>query len=312
MLAFVVLAVSSPAAFAKDQGSNIACGTTIMQSTTLSGDVGPCSGNGIVIGSGYVQLNCAGHRVEGTSSSGVGIGTQQSGVTIVNCDVQGFGTGFASFSGSDNTFVHNTAERNRMNGFVVVGGSFESFTNNVASDNGKDGFVISFGDGSRLTNNKATDNTANGISVYFSSHNVLVNNEAHGNGQVGIGVLGSYNNLTNNKAMQNQQQGFELMYAFNNTLINNHAENNNLNGFTIYRSSGNIFQNNAGNSNNYRGFFDATTGGTGTSSTRNIYTHNQCNGDKFGGSNPAALCSSDNGHDSDNGQSPGNGHGPRA
>lgn len=78
------------------------CGTVVTTDTTLGADVGPCSGDGLVIGASHIVLNCAGHSISADTSREISIGVSLVGinltgmtkVTIENCYVSGFLYGF--------------------------------------------------------------------------------------------------------------------------------------------------------------------------------------------------------------------------
>ena len=186
MLAFT--AAASPAALADHGRKGLSCGTTITQSTTLDADVGPCTGNGIILGASNIILNCDGHSVTGKSPSGVGIGTAQSGDAVENCAVRGFGTGFLVYQGSLDTLSNDVATGNKMNGFVILEGVQTSVTDSQAQGNGMAGFVVTFGDGAQFANDEASRTAGEGFTVYFASGNTFTGDRAEGNGQAGFGV----------------------------------------------------------------------------------------------------------------------------
>src|ERR671938_598852 len=87
----VVLSPAGPAG-----ASHVTCGQMIMSRTILDSDVGPCSGNGIIIGADGVSLDLNGHQVFGTSEFGEGAGIlvfRKTGVTISNGTVRAFDGG---------------------------------------------------------------------------------------------------------------------------------------------------------------------------------------------------------------------------
>lgn len=289
LLALSVLALSAPAlAKGSEGGMSLACGTTITSSVTLKSDVGPCPGNGIVLGADEITLNCAGHSVTGTVSSEAGIGTQNNDVKVVNCNVSGFFVGFAVYQGTGDSFVSDSAQHNMQHGFLVLEGSNATFTNDEAVGNGGSGFAVTLGDGSTLTNDRATSNGVAGFAIYLSSRDSLVNDEADGNGQAGFGVTGSSNSLVNDRASGNLQHGFDFLLSFNNTLTHDEASGNNGDGFAFYLSANNAVHNSVAEHNAF-GFLDLTSGG-GTAGTRNFYTDNVCTGNLYGGSHPGGLC----------------------
>lgn len=144
------------------------CGQTITRSTTLTADVGPCEGDGIVIGADNIRLNLNGHTISGTH--GPGSGNQagirlpfRSGVTV---------TGHPGRSGKTGTVTGFDA------GVVVNGGSGNTIEDLTVRDNiGPDDTVnATLGDG---------------IVLFHSGSNRIINNVVSHNGRFdGIGVLG--------------------------------------------------------------------------------------------------------------------------
>ncbi|MBA3956730.1 MAG: right-handed parallel beta-helix repeat-containing protein, partial [Acidimicrobiia bacterium] len=150
------LGYASPAA-----ADHVTCGTVLTEDTTLDGDVGPCSGGGIVIETDGITLDLNGHSVLGTPQQpgeGAGILLRQvEGVTVFNGTV-------AHFDG----------------GVVVEGGTGNSIGRIIARDN--------VGRSSSHPTAPATL-YGDGIAVQSSTHNRIVENHTVGNGPFsGIGL----------------------------------------------------------------------------------------------------------------------------
>ncbi|CAN5871304.1 hypothetical protein BH23ACT1_BH23ACT1_08070 [soil metagenome] len=149
------LGYASPAA-----ADHVTCGTVLTEDTTLDGDVGPCSGGGIVIETDGITLDLNGHSVLGTPQPGEGAGIllrQVEGVTVFNGTV-------AHFDG----------------GVVVEGGTRNSIGRIIARDN--------VGRSSSHPTAPATL-YGDGIAVQSSTHNRIVDNHTVGNGPFsGIGL----------------------------------------------------------------------------------------------------------------------------
>ncbi len=146
----------------------ITCGQVITQSTTLHNDVGPCTGDGLVVGASDIQINLNGKRVFGNGSSpifpdaSVGIRLRNtSRVTVSNGRVDNFAAGVAIEGGERNAVVRVTAQDN-------------------------------IGSGS---------NYGDGIAIFNSSRNLVYESRALRNGPYsGISMVGSssYNSIRNN------------------------------------------------------------------------------------------------------------------
>lgn len=154
-IAFIALGttLANPASAAA-----VACGQVVTQSTTLTADVGPCPGDGIVIGANNITLDLAGHRVFGTDGKGDGNAAgirvpMRTGVTVRRGTVSGFNAGV-----------------------LIAGGSHNLVSNMIIRDNIGPGGAAVLGDG---------------VAVFHSAANRLVNNLVVHNGPFdGIGILG--------------------------------------------------------------------------------------------------------------------------
>ena len=155
-----------------------ACGSTITQSTTLAGNVGPCPGAGLVIGASNITLDLNGHSVSGSLNQYGTASTQSAGIelqgttgsTVENGDVSGFAVGVLINTGSANVVKGIDSNHN----VGPVGGA-------------------QYGDG---------------ISVWGSNGNVVEMNTVADNGPFsGISLVDSSNN---NRVFDNQVTGNNL------------------------------------------------------------------------------------------------------
>lgn len=123
-------AVTALAAFAVFVGSGLAapvpasaagaiqCGSVITASVTLTADVGPCPGDGLVVTGSNITIDLGGHSVIGTftqlapmpptnNSDGVGVHLMQaSGVTVTDGTIYHFAAGVRLDGGSGNSITH--------------------------------------------------------------------------------------------------------------------------------------------------------------------------------------------------------------
>jgi len=122
----------------------ISCGDTIMQSTGLTADIGPCPQDGLIIGADNITLDCNGHTVSGFGTgfgTGIEVPDGISGVTIKNCQVTEFGgNGFNIFSPS-NKLLDNTVTNNGV-GFNIVGVNNNELQGNIVTNNNGAGFLL--------------------------------------------------------------------------------------------------------------------------------------------------------------------------
>ena len=168
--------LASPAAM---RSGRLSCGDVITKNTTLTANIGPCAGNGIIIGADNITLNLNGHTVAGTGSRADGTGgirlPNRKGVTV---------TGRPGSSGIRATVSGFAA------GVVVNGGSGNTIENlNVRDNFGPDGYDDNFQPVALL---------GDGIVLFKSASNQIINNVVSNNGAYdGIGIfgLGSNSNL---------------------------------------------------------------------------------------------------------------------
>jgi parallel beta-helix repeat protein len=194
-LAFLPMpALATPPVFAAP-----ACGDIITVSTTLTADVGPCSGlpsfAGLEIAGNNIVLNCAGHTISGPGGGGLTVGIILDGlvgVTIKNCNITGFRIGL--ICGCSNSILKgNTIDDNQFGGFgFAVSSDSNVIEGNTANNNGNYGFLVV----AASNDNVFRGNTANGNSYGFrvsfpidlpdsSSNNIFQGNTANSNSVLG-------------------------------------------------------------------------------------------------------------------------------
>ncbi len=247
VLGSTVLVVLGPAAPAG--ASHVTCGQTIMSRTVLDSDVGPCTGNGIIIGADGVSLDLNGHRVFGTSEFGEGAGIlvfRKTGVTISNGTVSGFDGGVVIEGGSGNT-VRNIVARDNIgrttptrtrygDGIAVLSSQNNRILSNLAVNNGP--FA-----GIGLYSDIDVDHPRETAGV--SSGNVLDGNKATANVTTRAGVV---NNAATEAAGVRLEPG-----TAGNLVINNEFSRNGLDGISLFnRANNNVLRNNAMDSNGLR------------------------------------------------------------
>src|SRR5262245_5328293 len=93
-VALLVVGAATGGAAAGNCGGGIPCncGDTVTTSTTLSQDIGVCTGTGLRVLSG-VTLDCANHTITGSTLSPAKYGVLvdgATGATVRNCRVTGF------------------------------------------------------------------------------------------------------------------------------------------------------------------------------------------------------------------------------
>ena len=176
------------------------CGDVITEDTTLTGDVGPCPGEGLIVAADGITLDLGGHTVAGDPAARVdqpvgpqgrdrpGILLRQvSGVTVTGGTVTGFDAGVVIAAGGDNTVRHVTAEDN-VNYRLVTGR--DARPGDVDPEQGP---FCWFGDG---------------ITAFNSGGNLIERNTLVGNGPFsGVSLVGNAddNVVSNNRVSDNDR-----------------------------------------------------------------------------------------------------------
>jgi len=200
-----------------------------MADTTLDSDL-TCSGNGLVIVTDGITLDCNGRSVTGSGFGGGHFGIElvgRTGVTVKNCHVTAFGEGFFLQGSSGNTLKGNTANGNSRGFHLISGSSSNTLEGNTANGNFDIGFVLSS----------------------ESSGNTLKGNTANGNFDIGIHLKDAFGNtLEGNKANENSR-GFHLIRSSGNTLAGNKGNDNSDVGFSLEASENNLLERNTARGN---------------------------------------------------------------
>jgi hypothetical protein len=207
----------------------LSCGQTITTSTTLSADLGPCGGNGVVIGADHVTLNLNGHGIRGGGGN-VGVVSNHAGVVVENGSVSSFGVD-VSLTGDSNRAMNLHVSFGATAGVAVSGqndvisgnrvflsgigidgeGAGSLYTNNLLQGNSDDG--LNLGDPAVVSGNKALNNGIFGINAFSSigAPMIVTNNVANGNHNHGIvagaGTDSTVITLSGNKAYFNGNFG---------------------------------------------------------------------------------------------------------
>ncbi len=278
---------SSPAAM---RAGRLKCGDVITRSTTLVADIGPCPGDGIIVGADNINLNLNGHMIFGTDDVGAFAGIRlpgRMGVTI---------TGHPGNSGKTGTVTGFDA------GIVVRGGSSNVLTHLVIRDNVG-------------PNDERAAQLGDGIYIQDSPNNSIFDNVLTRNGRFdGIGVFGvtssgttiQGNEITDTIGFERDEDGFILMvqghgviisgapegglpfpltFSRENSVIGNWIEGNNGSGVLTILTQDGIIAGNTVNSNGAgiglgsvvpqgRGYFEPTR----MLIAQNVVTGNRSNG----------------------------------
>ncbi|HVL05439.1 MAG TPA: right-handed parallel beta-helix repeat-containing protein [Acidimicrobiales bacterium] len=249
-----VVGVAAPA-----QAAHVSCGQTILVSTVLDANIGPC-GAGLIIGADNVTLDLNGFTISGGPvGDGPGISMQnRTGVTVRNGTVTQFDAGVAITGGSGNTVTAMKIVDNRGSfttdfgdGIALFNSHSNRITNNQVRNNGPyDGIGLVRSNFNLIDSNQVTDNIQSnqttGIrleNVGFnpSNDNIVTNNLVANNGLDGVQVFagGSRNQIRFNQIFGNVRDGVTVFAGGNNNVIEgNHVRGNREDGIHIRRQAG--------------------------------------------------------------------------
>jgi parallel beta-helix repeat protein len=230
-----------------------ACGSVVSSSMVLSGNVGPCSGNGITVNSSGITFDCAGHSVAGSGRTSIGIRLLGvSAVHLKNCRVSGFSIG-VYVSNTTNSVVTGVAASFDTTGFSIDALSSGDFLISNVAINDSEGFLVLPGSSSNLLKNNlaryaGSPSGGNAFDIQGSS-NTLYGNSAVWTKGVAFSV-GNSSILASNRAT-GYTNGFS--FGSKDTLISNYANGvtKGADGFTTTNSSGNSLKGNGATGNQY-------------------------------------------------------------
>lgn len=149
------------------RAAHVNCGHVITTDTTLDADVGPCPGDGIVIGASNITLDLGGHSVLGTGSSAGILVRLHNQVRITNGTVAGFAEGVSASQSSNNVIEELVVRNNRFSG-IALGANFNN----------------------RVSRNVVIGNGGSGIGTGASANNLIESNAIRRNGGPGISLGG--------------------------------------------------------------------------------------------------------------------------
>ncbi len=213
---FAALGYALPASAA-----HVGCGMTITTNTTLDSDVGPCSGEGIIVGADNITLDLNGHRVfgvVGVPGEGAGIHlTGRTGVTVKNGSVRYFDAGVAIEGGGNNQIQALTVDRNE-------GDSSTDFGDGIAINASNDNII----QGNTVTRNAPYD----GIGLFGtggSDRNQILNNTISNN--EGLRTIGPHGTTEEDDGVR-LENGSQFNVVRANTI-----ERNGLDGIGVFFQS---------------------------------------------------------------------------
>lgn len=226
-LGAILTALGSFAFAGTASAAHVTCGSTITTDTTLDSPVGPCPGDGIIVGASGITLNLNGQYVLGAgglNSRGVVVNGQTNVTVTGPGTVLGFNSGIAIVGGSS---ANSYGSGNTVDNVTVV-----LDIGSIAADYGE-GITIKDSDGNTV---KRTNINLNGP---YAGITLLGNSDYND-----VGVAGAGNTIENNiipSGTSNQDDGIRLepdysskiLYPDNNRIVGNTVRGNALDGISV-------------------------------------------------------------------------------
>ncbi|MGH9151569.1 MAG: right-handed parallel beta-helix repeat-containing protein [Acidimicrobiales bacterium] len=192
----LVAGLISPVMAGTASASHISCGQTITTNTSLDADVGPCAGDGLVVGADNITIDLNGHRLFGTSgllgANDVGVGVRivgRSGVVVKNGIISDFDAGVVLDGASDNEVSGLTLRDNIQSelgggdfgdGVAILGGASDnnSVLNNTIDNNGPfSGISVFLGSSTnKITGTVISGNTVSDNNVSSQTGGIRIEN----------------------------------------------------------------------------------------------------------------------------------------
>lgn len=177
------------------------CGKYVNNDSVLTADIVNCSTFGLYFNASNITLDCQGHKIRGKKAGlWEGLGFQSStikNVTIKNCDVSNFSTGFYATSNNMSSIINSSFDGNTRGMQLYYVDRFNLSQSSV-SGNSQSGLESTDCTNCFFYNNTLTVNTFYGFYLFYYSGNknlTLVGNYISSNGGTGIKLEGMSDNL---------------------------------------------------------------------------------------------------------------------
>jgi len=260
----------------------------------LTGNLGPCTGDGVVIAASDVHFTLAGFTISGVSSGtpntpstcnlaapqlGISVAGPVSGVRINGGTVRGFVDGIFVAFGSNSRVHAMTVTDNCVFGIAAGNSEHVQLDTNVVTASGLDGVGIQASHDILVDSNDISGNRRVGVALSnLASGNTIRSNILKNNGVVigdggGIGVFNGDNNTIHDNAVHGNFGGIFLSGIITGTTIRDNTVNGNVNaGITINAgSAANTVRRNTARGNGVSDLSDGNAGCGSNSWKSNIF-----------------------------------------
>ena len=214
--AFVISLLAVPAAPAT--AAVVTCGTVVTTSITLTSNLGPCPGDGLIAGADNITIDLGGYTISGTGS-GAGVRVaQRTGVTVTKGTIQGFHTGVVLDESTYST-VSKLVLRDNIRGVNVAGSNGNLVEKNTILNSGLDAIRLGLSANNVISKNTLSGNVF-GIGVAdFSTGNLVEKNVIRDTRGFGVAVFSdSDSNRIEKNDVQRTLQGDGINVSFDSDL----------------------------------------------------------------------------------------------
>jgi parallel beta-helix repeat protein len=269
-LAAGVLVLAAIAAFAAPAQAAPGCGETVTSDTTLTQGITGCSGDGLVIGADGVDLDLAGHTIEG---KGLGVGVRNDGhdnVTVTNGTIAKFDYGVVLRPGAGENLVQGlTLRENENMALKLSDADGNGIRDNQLVGSKRNGLVLLNGSTSNdLAGNRVDTTAVDAVRIVDSPNNdvesttiatsgdeglvfrrsrgaALTDSTISGTSDAGVAIAASRSfTLTGNEIKQTSDAGVSLTSSNGTTLVGNRLANTGDTGFALTSSEDTVLRGN--------------------------------------------------------------------
>ena len=235
--------------------ANVQCGDVITESITLQSDLGPCPGDGLVVGADGVRIDLGGHVIRGSgggagpvlyadTKDGVAV-DEHNDVSVSNGEITNFDVGLNFYEATGPRVTGVEAHHDRV-GVLLLEASQGSITRSNLHHDGYAIYLYEDSDSNLITDNAMTDSTF-GVYLDKSSENTIWRNEMRGNLIYGmeVAIASDRNSIRFNSIVYSVSEGVLISGSHGNRFTDNVVRDTFLNGPVIIGASpGTVFARN--------------------------------------------------------------------
>jgi len=236
--------------------AQVQCGDVITESITLENDLGPCPGDGLVVGADGIRIDLGGHVIRGSgggagpvlyaeTKDGVAV-DEHNDVSVSNGAITNFDVGVNVYEATRLHITKVEAHHDRV-GVLLLETSHSSITRNNLHHDGYAIYLYEDADSNVITDSAMTDSTF-GVYLDKSSDNTIWRNEVRGNFIYGVevAIASDRNSIRFNTIANSVSEGLLISASQGNRFTDNVVRDTAFNGpVTIGASPGTVVARNA-------------------------------------------------------------------